>query len=315
MKEIGGYFGLEQLISRPYYPDMIAVNNARSALLYIIRARQLRKLYIPYFLCDSISNLCQRENIEYEYYPISEDFRPLFNQSLKEDEYLYIVNFYGQIDNEEVESIRARFPRVIFDNVQAFFQKPAAGVDTVYSCRKFFGVPDGGYVSTDARLDEALPVDHSSTRMKHILGRFEGKASDYYADFKASDASFAQTELREMSALTRNLLGAIDYDSVRRKREENYALLKRELGPSNRLKLRVPDGPYAYPYYCKNGMDVKRALAKENIFIATLWPNVLSLDGTLEKDYAQNILPLPCDQRYDTQDMIRLIENLRTHLE
>ena len=65
MKEIGGYFGLEPLMNRPYYPDLIAVNNARNALLYIIKARKVRKLFIPYFLCDSVSNLCLREQIEF----------------------------------------------------------------------------------------------------------------------------------------------------------------------------------------------------------------------------------------------------------
>ena len=36
IKEIGGYFGLEELISNEYYPDLAAVNNARCALLYSI---------------------------------------------------------------------------------------------------------------------------------------------------------------------------------------------------------------------------------------------------------------------------------------
>ena len=30
----------------------------------------------------------------------------------------------------------------------------------------------------------------------------------------------------------------------------------------------------------------------------------------LEKDYAENILPLPCDQRYDTEDMKKVIEEV-----
>ncbi len=305
MKEIGGYFGLEPLGSgQEYYPDLIAVNNARNALVYLLRARNIKKLYIPHFLCDSVSAVCEREGCAYEYYSIDKHFLPIFNHSLAEREYLYVVNYYGQLTDEWITACKKQYCNVILDHVQAFFQKPVFGVDTVYSCRKFFGVPDGGYVATTAIYEVALPQDSSKDRMKHVLGRFEGSASDYYSDFKANDRSFATVELRSMSNLTHNLLGAVDYEAVRQKRNENYAILKECLESWNPLSLRVPDGAYAYPFYCANGMEVKKRLAEKKIFVATLWPNVLQFDNCqLEKDYTENILPLPCDQRYDAEDM------------
>jgi len=51
-------------------------------------------------------------------------------------------------------------------------------------------------------------------------------------------------------------------------------------------------------------------LVAKKIYVATLWPNVLELDGTLEKDYAENILPLPIDQRYSTKDMRLIIDEI-----
>ena len=53
-------------------------------------------------------------------------------------------------------------------------------------------------------------------------------------------------------------------------------------------------------------MELKKRLAEKKIYVATLWPNVLKCDGALEKDYAENILPLPCDQSYDVNDMKRI---------
>ena len=144
-KEIGGYFELEQFSGKEYYPDLIALNNARNALLYILKARKIKKIYIPYFLCDSVANICEREGYSYEYYSIDERFLPIFDKTLCPDEYLYIVNFYGQINNQTLKTLKQKYYNVIFDNVQAFFQKPVKGIDTIYSCRKFFGVPDGGY--------------------------------------------------------------------------------------------------------------------------------------------------------------------------
>lgn len=311
MKEIGGYFGFEKLISKEYYSDLIPLNTARNALAYLIKSRKIKKLYIPYFLCDSVFNVCKREKCDYEYYHIDENFMPVFDKELGEYEYLYVVNYYGRVSNEKVEVIKKQYANIIFDNVQAFFQKPVKDIDTIYSCRKFFGVPDGAYLSTNTKLDD-IKIDISKDRMKHILGRFEGTASDYYSDFKSNDHSFAELELRYMSELTHNILGAIDYRNVMKKRDENYAYLANKLDNINSLKSVHPNGPYMYPFYCENGMEVKKKLAEKKVFVATLWPNVLDTveSGMLEYNYSANILPLPCDQRYDENDMSYIIKTL-----
>lgn len=314
MKEIGGYFGLESFLGQEYYADLTGVNSGRNALLYILKVRKYRKVLIPRFLCDSVLRLCCREGYDWEEYDISEDFLPVFDRELLPGEVLYIVNFYGQISNNAVIEMKARWGNIIFDNVQAFFQRPVPGIDTIYSCRKFFGVPDGGYVSCDAVLADVLETDISKDRMSHVLGRFEMSASMFYGAFQENDEGFYELPLRQMSELTRNILRAVDYDSVRRKRNINYNLLDETLGKSNLLRLVAPDGPYCYPFYCKNGMALKKHLASRKIYVATLWPNVLAYDGTLEKSFAENILPLPCDQRYDEQDMIRIIDEVRSYL-
>ena len=304
MKEIGGYLELEQLVNHTYYPDLIAVNNARNALVYLCRVHGIKKIYLPYFLCESVELACREEGISVDFYHIDAEFRPVFQKQLGKEEWLYIVNYYGQLSEEDVRAYKCMFGNIILDNVQAFFQKPLDGVDTLYSCRKFFGVPDGGYLSSSTALRLELPEDKSKDRMKHLLGRFEdGVANTYYADFKANDNAFKNTELRSMSALTHNILGAVDYDRVIRVRNENYRILHDALGKYNKLRLNCPNGPYAYPFYCEDGMKLKKALAEQKIYVATLWPNVLSMDGSLEKEYAENILPLPCDQRYGVTEM------------
>ena len=304
MKEIGGYLELEEFSGKEYYPDAIPVNNARNGLLYLLKARGIQKLYLPYYLCDSVSALCEREGYPYDFYSIREDFTPCFDRCLKNGEYLYVVNYFGRLDDEKINDLKSTYQNIILDNVQAFFQKPIQGIDTIYSCRKFFGVPDGGYVATDARLSETIPMDESMDRMRHLLGRYEGvSASDFYADFKANDHSFRTLELRLMSRLTHNLLRAVDYENVRTRREENYACLAKMLQGVNVLPDMRPVGPYMYPIYCRNGMEIKKILAKKKIFIPTLWPNVLQCNSHLEKDYTENILPLPCDQRYNLDDM------------
>lgn len=311
VSEIGGYFGLEHFGGQEYYEDLIRLNTGRNALLYVLKARNIRKLYIPYYLCDCISLLCDRYGYSYEYYHIGPDFLPQLDRPLPEDSWLYIVNYFGQISNKKLLELKALYKNVIFDNVQAFFQRPVAGIDTIYSCRKFFGVPDGSYLSTDAPALSELPLDVSKDRMKHVLGRYEGSGSEYYRDFQKSDESYYDLELREMSRLTRNILRAVNYDAVCRKRNENYAALAAVLDGQNTLRLTAPEGPYCYPFYCENGAEARKLLAQKKIYVPTLWPNVLDMDAPLEQDLVRSILPLPCDQRYCQNDMIKILEEMQ----
>ena len=311
MKEIGGYLGLESLVKHELYGDLIGVNNARNALLYILKAKKIKKLYIPYYLCDSVSSVCDREGYAYEMYSVDESFMPIFDKELKDGEYLYVVNYYGQLDDSTIKGLQAKHRNIICDNVQAFFAAPIEGIDTVYSCRKFFGVPDGGYVSTDKLLDEPLKEDFSRVRMTHVLGRFETqKGSDFYDDFRKNDCLFDDLELRAMSALTRNIMGAIDYDAVKSAREKNFETLDAMLGDKNLLKLKKAVGPYAYPFYCENGAEIRKKLIEKKIFVATLWPNALECGDDLAQRYSKNILPLPCDQRYGEGDMITIAKEV-----
>lgn len=309
MKEIGGYLGLESFSGREYHTDLVGVNSGRNALLYVMKVRGYHKLYIPRFLCDSVSELCRREGFEFEEYSIDSLFLPVFDRTLGQGEALYIVNFYGKISNDMVRQMQSKWGSIIFDNVQAFFQKPVSGVDTVYSCRKFFGVPDGGYVAAHG---QKLPLepDCSRERMTHILGRYEVSGAAFYNAFQENDELFYDMPLREMSSLTHNILRGVDYDEVRRKRNENYAVLEDALGARNLMSFAAPDGPYCYPFYCKNGMELKRKLAQKKIYVPTLWPNVRVHEGTIEKDLAENILPLPCDQRYTAEDMRYIIKSI-----
>ncbi|ANU13921.1 DegT/DnrJ/EryC1/StrS aminotransferase family protein [Planococcus halocryophilus] len=316
MKEIGGYFGLEDLIHQEFYSDLLALNSGSNALLYLLKARQIKKIHIPYYLCDCISILLDKQGYEYEYYYVDSQFQPIFDKQLAQDEYLYVVNLYGQITEEKTRALKARYNQLILDHSQAFFQKPIEGIDTIYSCRKFFGVPDGAYLATDAVLSEKIEQDVSKDRMVHVLGRAEGKASDYYADFIAINDNLSVVPLRTMSKLTSNLMGAVDYERARQIRNENYAYLSEQFAAENPLLLTVPDGAFAYPLLVEDGPAIRKRLVQENIYIPLLWPNVLvdCPKTSIEYQYAANILPLPCDQRYTIEDMSYLVNALKSQL-
>ena len=307
MREIGGYLELERNTGSLLHDGALPLGSGRAALRYLIEQRGIRKLALPDYLCDVVAQVCRACGAELRVYPVCEDLRPLI-PALAADEWLYVVNFYGQLTREELTALHARYPRLIVDNAQAYFDLPLPGVDTLYTCRKFLGVPDGGFLYTDAPVRE-LEEDRSLARMGFVLGRFEESAGAFYEAASRNNDELPAQPLR-MSRLTENLLRGIVYDRVRRKRSENFLRLHEALGKYNLLPVRPAEGAFAYPLLLEKGSAVRRALIAEKIFVPTLWPNVLreQPEGSAAYRLAANILPLPCDQRYGAEEMAFVAE-------
>lgn len=312
MKEIGGYFELESLSNNPYYRNMIELNSGRNALLYLIQIKQIKKIYLPYYLCKSVSLALKKNNYEFEYYHTDEQFSPLFYKSLNKNEYLYIVNHFGVFDNNILQNLKNKYHNIIVDNTHSFFQKPLTETDTLYSLRKFFGVPDGAYLKTDSKTKLRLSEGKVKDRISHLVGRYEENASAYYTEFKENDAKLGDLPIEKMSRFSKNIMRAIDYDKVMEKRVENFQFLKSNFENSNIIKIRTSEGPFCYPLLVEDGNEVRKKLASKKIYIPTLWPNVIKENAidTIEYNYAKNILPLPCDQRYSVEDMKRIVEEI-----
>ena len=78
------------------------------------------------------------------------------------------------------------------------------------------------------------------------------------------------------------------------------------------MELCVPDGPYMYPLLLENGAEIRKKLQEKEIYVPTLWPNVVENLSQKDAEYslAENILPLPCDQRYGVWDMEYVVKQI-----
>lgn len=313
MKEYGGYIEFENYYGNMLHERAISLNCGRSAVAYLCEAKKIKKLYLPQFLCSSVPNLCDKIGVEYGCYHINEKFEPIFNQALGEDEWLYIVNFYGQLDNDYLTVWKQKYDRVIVDNAQSYFQMPVEGMDTLYTCRKYFGVADGAFLYSDTELNRKIPQDESFDRMHFLLGRFERSANEFYSEYVANNKLFATEPVKRMSRLTENLLHGIDYESVAKRRQENFDYLDAQFCDMNELRLKSVYGAFMYPLLVQNGVTVRKELQKEKVYIPTLWPNVLEecLKDSREYHYAADILPIPVDQRYGIEDIKYLVEMIK----
>lgn len=304
MKEIGGYIELDTYTGPMLHDRAIKLNCARNALAYLIETKNIRRIALPKFMCDSCNDVLTKYGVQVRRYSIGSDFKPT-DTKVEENEWFYLVNYYGQLSSDYVKTLKQQCERIIVDHAQAYFQMNEENVDTLYSCRKFFGLADGAILYTDKKLERVLPVDESFNRMHFLLGRFERTASEFYGEFVANNDYFITEPLKQMSKLTENLLHGIDYERVKQRRTENFAYLHERLERINKLNLSVPEGAFMYPLYIENGSEIRKKLQDEKIYIPTLWPDVFEIcdETELEYDMAKNILPLPVDQRYDESDM------------
>ena len=151
MKEIGGYIEFETFRSAMLYDDGIKLNCGRNAFAYLIESRNIRKICFPKMMCDSNDKVLSDNELEVRYYSIGKDLK-MEDIILNDDEWLYVVNYYGQFSEEYIHWLKQKYERIIIDNSQAYFQEPVAGIDTLYTCRKFFGVSDGAILYTDSEL-------------------------------------------------------------------------------------------------------------------------------------------------------------------
>lgn len=317
MKEIGGYIELDNYMGQEYHESAVAVNSGRHALEYLIKAKNIKKIYLPYFLCSSIRNKCSKCGCAYEMYHIDKNFLPMFDSDLNSNEYLYVVNYYGQIRDEKIKELKQKYQNLIIDNAQDFFRKPIKKIDTIYTCRKYFGVCDGGYVYTDAVISDELKQDVSYSRMNYILGRYEEGANKFYEESALNNKYFDSEELKYMSRLTHNLLRKIDYEEIIRRRNQNFEFLHENFSNINRLILTQPNGAFMYPLLIKNGIDIKKIFIKNKIYVPTLWNDMFELKGynPLEESFVKDIIPLPIDQRYNIEDMEYIVNLIKEQID
>lgn len=244
-KPIGGYFELELPLHSELHADAIALNGGRFCLEYLLRCRKYSKIYIPYFTCNSAIEPIIKLGIPYEFYHIDKRYRIVDDIVLLEGEALMYTNYWGLQSDYCLELSVEYDTQLILDYTQAFYSKPINGIDTFYSCRKFFGVPDGGYLYTDAKAEFDLEQDVSYTRMDSLLKRIDLSPEEGYDDFRKCSEMFRTLPIRYMSKFTKRMMASIDYQDATQKRRRNYEFLHRSLGGQ---KLSPGDVPMIFPY-------------------------------------------------------------------
>ena len=312
---IGGYQGLEL----PRYPgnlnqDDIRTNSARSALKIILEAADIKKIWLPAYTCDAVVKAVQDLGIEYDFYKIEPTFDVDAQLRLGDNDYILIVDYYGLSDRAVARGLE-RFgnKNTIVDCSQAFFAPETRALGTIWSPRKFFGVPDGGLLHSTV-LDIHQPDvrdEGSENRMAHLISRITTRPEQAYGKYLEAEQSIAEMPVLGMSRLTERLLESVDFQVAKQARSQNASYLHGRLKEYNKLDLSITTktAPLCYPLLPKRKMANRSDLVTQRVFLPRYWPEVLGrVDASsFEWELVSNGLFLPCDQRYTEKDMDRLI--------
>ena len=327
MKEFGGYLPICERHDDEYYVtcrdyEVRCFNSGRSAIYKAFEDSRADSLWLPVYLCSSVHDLFDEFGVNVKYYNIDSDFMPVNAYPGKNDILVY-TNFYGIQTQEKLKHILNEYEHVIFDNTHAFYNAPVKGAYNVYSCRKFFGVPDGGYLISDRfnHADSTTEKSCSYTTASYLLKAHDTSTNEAYGDSIINEERITNEGVRLMSSLTHKILKSIDYEFCRKRRNENFSELCSCLNGLNEIPLppalntSTEFTPVCYPFL-KRSEGLRQHLVANKIYVPQWWKAVTEnpLANEHEKYLSEYLLPLPVDQRYDPEDMRHIAEVIMKYL-
>jgi hypothetical protein len=317
MSAIGGFLPLEIPVptaAEPYHAAAAALASGRACWHVVLRTRRPRRVLIPFYVCDAVLQPLAASGTPFEFYPITEAFRPAADRTAEGGDLMLVVNYFGVMASFAGSSASRHPDRIVVDDTQAFFRRGHPDRWSFNSARKFFGVPDGGYLYGPATGVGSLPPSDVGD-CDHLVTRLAGEDGRAWDQFRQHEARIG-VEPRAMSVVSERLLAAVDMARALRRRRSNFETLHRRLGALNTIAVALDDvasdGPMCYPLLPKAEVD-RDQLSRQGLFVPTLWPEIGSRGEQgfeWERLAARRLLPLPIDHRYGPDDMETLAQTL-----
>lgn len=316
MKAIGGFFELE-LPDQPaggYHPAATALSTGRACLSAILEAEQPRRVYVPYYTCDSLLAPLQERGVAYSFYALDAHLEIQNPPALQAHELLIYINYFG-VKQTYARQLRAYWGKqLILDNTHDFFSREDPAQGWAYnSARKFFGVPDGAYLYGPYL---GPPAANDTISVAHLVNRLLGKQSQAYTEFTEYEERI-DNAVRGISVISEKLLSAVDYQACSQRRQQNFAQYHHAFAHINSLPIEW-DGlqstpAFCYPLLLPQELD-RTELFSQSIFVPWLWRETLTRSSTgyeTEKLITKNLLPLPVDHRYDEDHIAKVISAIQ----
>lgn len=302
--------------------------SGRSALRHIlseIKSRKdVRSVALPAWCCDSMIFPFLEAGIQVVFYPVyMENGQFVQDTTLASGcDIFFAMKYFGYT---EAEPLFNPSGIVIRDMTHAIFSNtpyPTRCDEYCFgSLRKWAGFRTGGYAWGDLP-HSSLPADRTYVAMR--LSAMEMKA-DYIAGLRADKAHLQLFNEAEEYLECCPLAGAdssdiekartMNVDRIKKQRRKNAMVLLDAFADMAIFPtLHEADCPLFVPILVPDNRrdDLRRYLIEKEIYCPVHWPltNWHHPDGRSMEIY-QNELSLVCDQRYDENDMERIVTAIR----
>lgn len=330
-------FGLEPVLAAKHAQSPPFVHGAclhlltaRCGLWLLVERLKPQQVWMPSYLCGAMLSAVDPEKTRVRFFPVD------YNLCLSSDDWVanvqagdlvVFIDYFGfPCDGERAQQVKQRGAWVLEDACQALLTEEVGAVAdfTVFSPRKFVGVPDGAVLTVGVNaglVATALSPPPPEWCLKTLEAGILRREFDRYGGERRWFGLFQTIENGlpvgpyAMSEVARMLLlQAFNYEVIACRRRENYNWLADELGDLAVFP-RIPAGvvPLGFPIRLPDRDHVRQALFAEDIYTPVHWATHGWVPREFEESHqlSKHILTLPCDQRYGCLEMERMAAVIR----
>lgn len=330
-----------------YTDDRLYYSLCREALGDIAHAlgETSKTVLIPAYTCQTVITPFEEVGWQCEYYSIKRnlriDLKGLDNAIAKHKPSLLVVHPYFGMDLKEEElvalnGIKEKGIAIVLDLTQCLFSTnpyPFASF-IVASYRKWMPIPDGGYLinNTDSVKIQQPETENGEFTDREIAamylrGQYFGneeqrtKAISIRLSKAADHTADSNIMPHKMSQVAYNLMAKEDLDTIQKRRFSNYTYLFNHIRESEKVTkvchnmAAVTTAPLYFTIFVQDRPSLQRLLAQDSIYAPVIWPvedERVLIDDEIKYIY-EHILAIPCDQRYDEDEMRRAVEIINNY--
>lgn len=301
--------------------------SGRSALKSIISELEgCHTVSMPSWCCDSMIKPFIDAGFSVNFYPVYWD-RGLIQEVDYNSDVLFLMDYFGYSSNSlKMNSYQGV---IIRDITHSLFSTTYSDAHYYFgSLRKWCGVWTGGYAWTcdGHKLGIGVPDDSEfinlrTQAMKMKKEYVEGLNDDkkYLNVFEQAEKCLETVEVSPAAERDMFLGQHLDVELIRNRRRANADVLRSAFSDWLIIsELKTTDTPMFVPVLVPNGKrnSLRYHLISNGIYCPIHWP--ISEFHKLNKNTAdifQNEISLVCDQRYNEEDMVRMVKVIRDYLE
>ena len=341
---------IKERTNKKWLNNSYLFRSGRDTLKYIAKkhSKSHKRILMPIPCCDSMVKPFELYNYSVIYYPLINDYTidyAYIKKVIKDNDLLLIENYFGlktekgiKKETNLVNKLKNNLNNliVIQDYTQSLSQALYANKQEddyyIFSCRKWCGLPDGGILWSK----DKIKVDYDDYNQKYFDLRKEAMTlksiylnnedanlkNRFLKLFKEAENLLDEdNKIIEMSDYSKKILFSIDFLEILQIRKNNIKyfekLINNKLSANKHFIKALSVGTNCsgqfFPIYVENQIELQKYLATNNIYCPIMWPSLLdeiSSDFIFVNDLITHILAIPCDQRYNLEEIGYIIDIL-----